>query len=156
VPAAMGVQVAHPESTVVCVTSEGSLLMNIQEMATISRYKLPVKILNLNNDRLGMIRQWQELFHSNHESECDLANRADYIKLAEAFGFTAIYCDNVDDVDATLAKMLATDGPVFVNMVVDRRENVFPMIPSGAPHNEIVLGPNQKFKTIDDRNNVMA
>jgi acetolactate synthase-1/2/3 large subunit len=156
VPAAMGVQVAHPDSTVVCVTSEGSLLMNIQEMATISRYKLPVKILNLNNDRLGMIRQWQELFHSNHESECDLANRADFIKLAEAFGFTALYCDSVDDVDATLAKMLTTDGPVFVNMVVDRRENVFPMIPSGAPHNEIVLGPNQKLKTIDDRNNVMA
>ena len=156
VPAAMGVQVAHPDSTVVCVTSEGSLLMNVQEMATISRYKLPVKILNLNNDRLGMIRQWQELFHSNHESECDLAHRADYIKLAEAFGFTAIYCDSVDDVDVTLAKMLAIDGPVFVNMVVDRRENVFPMIPAGAAHNEIVLGSNQKMKTTDDRNNVMA
>jgi acetolactate synthase I/II/III large subunit len=156
VPAAMGVQVAHPDATVVCVTSEGSLLMNVQEMATISRYKLPVKILNLNNDRLGMIRQWQELFHSNHESECDLANRADYIKMAEAFGFTAIYCDNIAEVDATLDKMLAIDGPVFVNMVVDKRENVFPMIPAGAPHNEIVLGPKQKLKTVDDRNNVMA
>jgi acetolactate synthase-1/2/3 large subunit len=156
VPAAMGVQVAHPDAIVVCVTSEGSLLMNVQEMATIARYKLPVKILNLNNDRLGMIRQWQELFHSNHESECDLANRADYIKLAEAFGFTALSCTDPKDVDAVLAKMLATPGPVFVNMVVDKTENVFPMIPAGAPHNEIVLGPNQKMKTVDDRSNVMA
>jgi acetolactate synthase-1/2/3 large subunit len=156
VPAAMGVQVAHPNSTVVCVTSEGSLLMNVQEMATISRYKLPVKILNLNNDRLGMIRQWQELFHSNHESECDLAGRADYLKLAEAFGFKALACDDPADVAATLEKMLAIPGPVFANVVVDRTENVFPMIPAGAPHNEIVLGPNQKFKTVDDRNNVMA
>jgi acetolactate synthase-1/2/3 large subunit len=156
VPAAMGVQVAHPDANVVCVTSEGSLLMNVQEMSTIARYKLPVKILNLNNDRLGMIRQWQELFHSNHESECDLAGRADYIKLAEAFGFTAIACEDPKDVDATLKKMLATRGPVFVNMVVDKTENVFPMIPAGAPHNEIVLGPNQKMKTVDDRSNVMA
>ena len=156
VPAAMGVQVAHPDSTVVCVTSEGSLMMNVQEMATISKYRLPVKILNLNNDRLGMIRQWQELFHSNHESECDLAGRADYLKMAEAFGFTALSCIKPDDVDATLAKALAIDGPVFINMVVDKTENVFPMIPSGAPHNEIVLGPKQKFKTLDDRNNVMA
>ncbi len=156
VPAAMGVQVAHPDSTVVCVTSEGSLMMNVQEMATISRYKLPVKILNLNNDRLGMIRQWQELFHSNHESECDLAGRADYLKMAEAFGFKALSCDDPADVAATLEKMLAIPGPVFANVVVDRAENVFPMIPAGAPHNEIVLGPNQKFKTVDDRNNVMA
>ncbi len=156
VPAAMGVQVAHPDSTVVCVTSEGSLMMNVQEMATISKYRLPVKILNLNNDRLGMIRQWQELFHSNHESECDLGGRADYLKMAEAFGFTALSCIKPDDVDATLAKALAIDGPVFINMVVDKTENVFPMIPSGAPHNEIVLGPKQKFKSLDDSNNVMA
>ena len=156
VPAAMGVQVAHPNSTVVCVTSEGSLMMNVQEMATISRYKLPVKILNLNNDRLGMIRQWQELFHSNHESECDLTGRADYLKMAEAFGFRALSCDDPANVAGILEKMLAIPGPVFANVVVDRTENVFPMIPAGAPHNEIVLGPNQKFKTVDDRNNVMA
>ena len=87
VPAALGVQVAHPKSTVVCVTSEGSLMMNIQEMDTIAKYQLPVKIFNLNNKVLGMIRQWQELFHNNHESECDLSGGPDFIGLAEAFGF---------------------------------------------------------------------
>jgi len=156
VPAAMGVQVAHPESTVVCVTSEGSLMMNIQEMGTISKYKLPVKILNLNNEILGMIRQWQELFHDNHESECDLSGGPDFIGLAEAFGFTAIQVTDPAEVDAGIENMLRTDGPVFLNMAVDRNENVFPMIPAGAAHNEIVLGPNQKMGMVDDKDNVMA
>ena len=156
VPAAMGVQVAHPGSTVVCVTSEGSLMMNIQEMATISKYKLPVKILNLNNEILGMIRQWQELFHDNHESECDLSGGPDFIGLAEAFGFTAIQVTDPAEVDAGIENMLRTDGPVFLNMAVDRNENVFPMIPAGAAHNEIVLGPNQKMGMVDDKDNVMA
>lgn len=156
VPAAMGVQVAHPQSPVVCVTSEGSLMMNIQEMDTIAKNDLPVKILNLNNQILGMIRQWQELFHDNHESECDLSGGPDFIKLAEAFGFTAIQISDPADVDAGISQMLGTAGPVFLNMAVDRNENVFPMIPAGAPHNEIVLGPNQKLKTVDDKDNVMA
>ena len=156
VPAAMGVQVAHPDSTVVCVTSEGSLMMNIQEMNTIAKYKLPVKILNLNNQVLGMIRQWQELFHDNHESECDLSGGPDFLKLAEAFGFTALSASDPADVDGAIEEMLSIDGPVFLNMPVDRNENVFPMIPAGAAHNEIVLGPNQKLKMADDRDNVMA
>ena len=156
VPAAMGVQVAHPGSTVICVTSEGSLMMNIQEMGTIAKYKLPVKILNLNNEILGMIRQWQELFHDNHESECDLSGGPNFIGLAEAFGFTAIQVTDPAEVDAGIEKMLETDGPVFLNMAVDRNENVFPMIPAGAAHNEIVLGPNQKLGMVDDKDNVMA
>jgi len=156
VPAAMGVQVAHPDSDVVCVTSEGSLMMNIQEMNTIAKNKLPVKILNLNNQILGMIRQWQELFHDNHESECDLSGGPDFIKLAEAFGFTALSATNPDEVDDALSEMLNTDGPVFLNMAVARDENVFPMIPAGAPHNEIVLGPNQQMNMKDDKANVMA
>ncbi|MEE2745815.1 MAG: biosynthetic-type acetolactate synthase large subunit [Pseudomonadota bacterium] len=156
VPAAMGVQIAHPSSVVVCVTSEGSLMMNIQEMNTIAKYKLPVKIFNLNNKVLGMIRQWQELFHGNHESECDLSDGVDFVKLSEAFGFAAIEISSPKDVDIGIKEMLAIDGPVLLNIAVDRNENVFPMIPAGAAHNEIVLGPNQSMKDIDDSLNIMA
>ena len=141
IPAAMGVQVAHPESVVVCVTSEGSMMMNVQEMATIAKERLQVKVLCLHNKVLGMIRQWQELFHDNNESECDLSGGPDYNKLAEAMGFTALECHKSEDVDATYKQMLEIDGPVFVLMHTDRDENVFPMIPSGAAHNEIVLAP---------------
>jgi acetolactate synthase-1/2/3 large subunit len=154
VPAAMGVQVAHPDAAVVCVTSEGSLMMNVQEMATIAKEGLPVKILCLHNKVLGMIRQWQELFHENNESECDLSNGPDYNKLAESMGFTALECESSKDVETTLKQMLDINGPVFVLMHTDRAENVFPMIPSGAAHNEIVLGPNQKAAVVDDK--VMA
>ncbi len=131
-------------------------MMNIQEMDTIVKYKLPVKIFNLHNKVLGMIRQWQELFHDNHESECGLSGGPDFIKLAEAFGFTAIQVRDPADVTAGIEEMLDTEGPVFLNLEVDRNENVFPMIPAGAPHNEIVLGPDQDLKTVDDKNNVMA
>jgi acetolactate synthase-1/2/3 large subunit len=151
VPAAMGVQVAHPDAAVVCVTSEGSLMMNVQEMATIAKEGLPVKILCLHNKVLGMIRQWQELFHENNESECDLSIGPNYNKLAEAMGFTALECENSMDVEATLNQMLHIDGPVFVLMHTDRGENVFPMIPSGAAHNEIVLGPNQKATVVNNK-----
>ena len=154
-PAAMGVQLGHPNSQVVCVTSEGSIMMNIQEMATISHYRLPVKILNLNNQVLGMIRQWQELFHDNKESECDLDAPPDFLKLADAFGFVALSCENPADVDDALAEMMKIDRPVFLNMAVNRNENVFPMIPGGAAHNDIVLGPNQKAD-VDDGNLMMA
>ena len=156
VPAAMGVQVAHPNSKVICVTSEGSLMMNIQEMATISKYNLPVKIFNLNNKVLGMIRQWQELFHGNNESECDLSSGVDFIALAKAFGFKAIDIVDPAEVDSGISQMLEIEGPVFLNIAVDRNENVFPMIPAGAAHNEIVLGPNQSIQNIGAENNVMA
>ena len=156
VPAAMGVQVAHPNSKVICVTSEGSLMMNIQEMATISKYNLPVKIFNLNNKVLGMIRQWQELFHGNNESECDLSSGVDFIALAKAFGFKAIDIVDPAEVDSGISQMLEIEGPVFLNIAVDRNENVFPMIPAGAAHNEIVLGPNQSIQNVGAENNVMA
>ena len=156
VPSAMGVQVAHPDSSVVCVTSEGSVMMNIQELLTISKERLPVKILNLNNKVLGMIRQWQELFYENNESQCDLSNGPDFIKLAESMGFTAFSCTKAEDVDASIKERLATDGPVFLNMATDRMENVFPMIPSGAAHNDIVLHPDQKPVTVDSKDKVTA
>ena len=100
-------------------------------------------------------RQWQELFHDNKESECDLDTPPDFIKLADAFGFEALRCEKPEDVGAVLAEMMAIDRPVLVNMVVARNENVFPMIPAGAAHNDIVLGPGQKTK-VDDANMVMA
>jgi len=156
IPAAMGVQIAHPDSTVVCVTSEGSMMMNVQEMATIAKEDLAVKILCLNNKVLGMIRQWQELFHENNESECDLSRGPDFCKLAESMGFTALVCDEADNVDSSIKELLATDGPAFLLMATDRMENVFPMIPAGKAHNEIVLAPNQKIAKVDDKDNVMA
>jgi len=156
IPAAMGVQVAHPDASVVCVTSEGSMMMNIQEMATIAKEGLPVKILCLYNKVLGMIRQWQELFHENNESECDLSNGPDYNKLAEAMGFKALECSKPDNVEKTIVKMLDVEGPVFVLMHTDRMENVFPMIPSGAAHNEIVLSPSSNAIALDEKNKVMV
>jgi len=156
VPAAMGVQVAHPDSTVVCVTSEGSLMMNVQEMLTISRNKLPVKIINLNNNVLGMIRQWQEMFHENNESHSDLSNGPDFMKMAEAFHFTGLSVTDPANVDDAIREMLAIDGPVFLNITVDRNQNVFPMIPSGAAHNDIVLGPGKTPVAVDGKDKVMA
>jgi acetolactate synthase-1/2/3 large subunit len=156
IPAAMGVQVAHPDAAVICVTSEGSMMMNVQEMATIAKERLPVKILCLHNKVLGMIRQWQELFHDDNESQCDLSNGPDFNKLAEAMGFTALECQKPGDVDATIKQMLDIDGPVFVLMHTDRAENVYPMIPSGAAHNKIDLGPNHKMVTITDKKSEMA
>ncbi len=156
IPAAMGVQIAHPDSTVVCVTSEGSMMMNVQEMATIVKEGLAVKILCLNNKVLGMIRQWQELFHENNESECDLSRGPDFCRLAESMGFTALVCDKADDVDASIKALLATEGPAFLLMATDRMQNVFPMIPAGAAHNDMVLAPNQKMAIVDDNDNVLA
>ena len=156
VPAAMGVQKGNPNSKVICVTSEGSLMMNIQEMATISNYRLPVKILNLNNQVLGMIRQWQELFHGNLESECDLSGSPDFVKLAEAFGFEALTASRPDEVDDAIIAMLESEGPCFLNMGVDRFESVYPMIPAGAAHYDIVLGPNDQRAEVDDDDLAMA
>ena len=156
IPAAMGVQVAHPGATVVCVTSEGSMMMNVQEMATIAKEGLAVKILCLHNKVLGMIRQWQELFHENNESECDLSNGPDYIKLAEAMGFKALECENASGVEGAIDEMLSIDGPVFLLLHTDRAENVFPMIPSGAAHNEIVLAPSNKTVAVEVKDKVIA
>jgi acetolactate synthase-1/2/3 large subunit len=125
-------------------------------LATIKQERLPVKILNLNNSVLGMIRQWQELFHDQHYSECDLSSGPDFVKLAEAFGLVGLYCDNPAEVDDVLAEMIKIDGPVLVNMVVSRNENVYPMIPAGAAHNEIMLGPTSRAATGGDESMVMA
>lgn len=145
-PAAIGVQMAHPESLVVCVTGEASLMMNIQELSTAVQYRLPVKILILNNQYMGMVRQWQQMFHGNRYSESYMESLPDFVALAKSFGVEGLYCDKLADVDATLEKALQTEGPVLIDMRVSQSENVYPMIPAGAAHNELVLHPTLEAK----------
>ena len=143
-PAAMGVQVAHPEALVIDVAGEASILMNIQEMSTVMQYRLPVKVFILNNQYMGMVRQWQELLHGGRYSESYTASLPDFVKLAEAFGAVGLRATRPDQVDDVIKEMLKVDMPVIVDVVVDQTENCFPMIPSGAAHNEMLLGPQDK------------
>ncbi len=140
-PAAMGTQVAHPDALVIDIAGEASILMNIQEMGTLAQYRLPVKIFILNNQYMGMVRQWQELLHGSRYSESYSAALPDFVKLAESFHAVGLRAEKVDDLDRVIAEMLAVDRPVIADICVDEKENVFPMIPSGAPHNEMLLGP---------------
>jgi acetolactate synthase-1/2/3 large subunit len=140
-PAAMGVQIAHPDALVIDIAGEASILMNIQEMGTLAQYRLPVKIFILNNQYMGMVRQWQELLHGNRYSESYSAALPDFVKLAESFHAVGLRAEKVEDLDRVSAEMLAVDRPVIADICVDQKENVFPMIPSGAAHNEMLLGP---------------
>jgi acetolactate synthase-1/2/3 large subunit len=138
-PAAVGVQMAHPYALVIDVAGEASILMNIQEMSTAVHYRLPVKIFILNNKWMGMVRQWQELLHGGRFSESYTAALPDFVKLAEAFGGTGLRATTVDELDKAIADMLDTPGPVILDVAVDETEMCFPMIPGGAAHNEIML-----------------
>lgn len=149
-PAAIGAQVANPKALVVCVSGEASILMNIQELSTAIQYRLPVKLLILNNQYMGMVRQWQQLFHGNRHSESYMDALPDFSKLAEAFGWEPLYCDDPKKVEATLEKMIAIKGPVLVDMRVDKAENVYPMIPAGAAHYEMELGPEDKVEVDEE------
>ncbi|RED13132.1 acetolactate synthase 3 large subunit [Pontivivens insulae] len=141
-PASVGVQIAHPEALVINVAGEASWLMNMQEMGTAMQYGLPVKQFILNNERLGMVRQWQELLHGERYSSSWSESLPDFVKLAEAFGAKGILCDNPEDLDEAIKEMLAHDGPVLFDCLVEKHENCFPMIPSGKAHNEMLLGEN--------------
>nr|WP_295743136.1 acetolactate synthase 3 large subunit [uncultured Acidocella sp.] len=143
-PAAMGVQVAHPDALVVDIAGEASILMNIQEMGTLAQYRLPVKIFILNNQYMGMVRQWQELLHGSRYSQSYSEALPDFVKLAESFHGVGLRAESVDDLDRVIAEMIAIDKPVIADICVDQKENVFPMIPSGAAHNEMLLGPEHK------------
>jgi acetolactate synthase-1/2/3 large subunit len=140
-PAAMGVQIAHPDALVIDIAGEASILMNIQEMGTLAQYRLPVKIFILNNQYMGMVRQWQELLHGNRYSESYSEALPDFVKLAESFHAVGLRAEKVEDLDRVIAEMIAVDRPVIADICVDQKENVFPMIPSGAAHNEMLLGP---------------
>jgi acetolactate synthase-1/2/3 large subunit len=118
--------------------------MNIQEMSTVTQYRLPVKVFIINNQYMGMVRQWQELLHGGRYSESYTASLPDFVKLAEAFGAVGLRATRPDQVDGVIKEMIKVDKPVIVDVVVDQTENCFPMIPSGAAHNEMLLGPQDK------------
>jgi len=138
-PSAVGTQIAHPEATVIDISGEASFLMNMQELSTIAQYRLPVKVFILNNEWMGMVRQWQELNHGSRYSESYSASLPDFVKLAETFGMKGLRASNVDQLDDVITDMLDADGPVIADICIEKEENCFPMIPSGAAHNEMIL-----------------
>ncbi len=139
-PAAMGVQLAHPGATVACVTGEGSIQMNIQELSTCKQFRLPIKVIALNNRYLGMVRQWQEFFHGDRYSESYMDALPDFVKLAEAYGHVGIRVDKPSDVEGALREAFArTNDLVFLDFQTDPTENVFPMVPGGKGLSEVIL-----------------
>jgi acetolactate synthase-1/2/3 large subunit len=143
-PAAVGVQIAHPDKLVIDIAGEASVLMTMQEMSTAVQYNLPIKIFVLNNQYMGMVRQWQELLHEKNYSESYSEALPDFVKLAEAYGCKGIKADNPNELDSKIGEMIDHNGPVIFDCQVDPNENCFPMIPSGKPHNQMILGPNDK------------
>ncbi len=139
-PAAVGAQLAHPKSLVIDIAGDASILMNIQEASTVVQYHLPVKVMILNNQYMGMVRQWQQLLHGNRLSESYTEALPDFVKLAEAYGWTGVYCDKPADLDDAILQMIETPGPVIFDCRVANLANCFPMIPSGKAHNEMLMG----------------
>ncbi|AYE87740.1 MAG: acetolactate synthase 3 large subunit [Sulfitobacter sp.] len=156
-PASIGVQMAHPDALVINVAGEASWLMNMQEMGTAMQFGLPVKQFILNNERLGMVRQWQELLHGERYSQSWSEALPDFVKLAEAFGAKGIICHDPDDLDDAIMEMINYDGPVIFDCLVEKHENCFPMIPSGKAHNEMLLpGDHETQGVIDAKGSVLV
>jgi acetolactate synthase-1/2/3 large subunit len=149
-PAAIGAQLGNPDDLVIDIAGEASILMNIQEMSTALQYRLPVKVFILNNEYMGMVRQWQELNYSSRYSESYSAALPDFVKLAEAYGWRGIRIEHPHDLDAGISAMIEHDGPVMVDCRVAKLANCFPMIPSGAAHTEMILQANEVSGEIDD------
>ena len=147
-PAAIGVQVAHPEKPVVCVAGEASFLMNIQELSSLKQLNIPVKIFILNNEYMGMVRQWQEFFHEGRYSESYSSSLPDFIALANSFGIKGMRVQDPKDLKSSIREMLNHDGPVVMDVRVDKLENVFPMISAGAAHNDMKLNDNDNKEAI--------
>ena len=141
-PAAIGVQIAHPEALVIDIAGEASFVMNMQEMSTAVQYRAPVKVFLINNMYMGMVRQWQELLHGGRYSESYMDALPDMMKLAEACHWVGLRATRPDEVDDVIEEMISVDRPVLADIIVDKTENCFPMIPSGAAHNEMLLGPD--------------
>ncbi len=146
-PAAIGAQKAFPGKTVLCITSEGSFQMNLQELAVAAIYKLPVKIILLNNQFHGMVRQWQDLFYEGRYASSDLGTTPDFVKLAEAYGILGLHSEGPADVEGVLKEGLKHKGPVLMNFAIDRFENCYPMIPAGGAQHEMMLEDPPKLKT---------
>tara|TARA_Y100000590_G_C15717821_1_gene1012476 strand:+ start:673 stop:2469 length:1797 start_codon:yes stop_codon:yes gene_type:complete len=143
-PAAIGAQVANPDALVIDIAGDGSILMNIQEMSTAVQYRLPVKIFIINNEYMGMVRQWQELLHGGRYSESYMDSLPDFVKLAESFKAKGLRATKTSEVDDVIKEMIETESPVIVDICVDKEENCFPMIQSGSAHNEMLLNKDQK------------
>ena len=154
-PAAIGTQIANPGKLVVDIAGEASILMNIQELSTAVQYRLPVKIFILNNEYMGMVRQWQELLHEKNYSESYSEALPDFVKLAEAYGAVGIRANKPDELDEKIKEMISVDKPVIFDCVVEKEENCFPMIPSGKAHNEMILGPEDE-ETISEEGKVLV
>ncbi len=155
-PASIGVQMAHRDALVINVAGEASWLMNMQEMGTAIQFRLPVKQFILNNERLGMVRQWQELLHGQRYSHSWSEALPDFVKLAEAFGAKGIRCSDPADLDDAIMEMINYDGPVIFDCMVEKHENCFPMIPSGEPHNKMLLGDASTKDAIGSKGAVMV
>ena len=149
-PAAIGVQVAHPKKLVIDIAGEASILMNMQEMSTAVQYRLPIKIFIINNEYMGMVRQWQELLHDKNYSESYTEALPDFVKLAEAYGAVGIRAKTPGELDEKIKEMINSDKPVIFDCVVDKQENCYPMIPSGKPHNQMLLGPEDEKDVSDE------
>jgi acetolactate synthase-1/2/3 large subunit len=147
-PASVGVQLAHPKSLVIDIAGEASVLMTMQEMSTAVQYDLPIKIFIINNQYMGMVRQWQELLHGGRYSHSYSEALPDFVKLAEAYHAVGIRCDKPGDLDGAIREMIKVNKPVIFDCVVDQNENCFPMIPSGRAHNEMILGDSGE--SVDD------
>ena len=154
-PAAIGVQVAHPSSLVIDIAGEASILMNIQELSTAIQHQLPVKIFILNNQYMGMVRQWQELLHGGRYSHSYTDSLPDFVKLAEAYGCLGVRALKPDELDHKIIEMIDYNGPVIFDCVVDQDENCYPMIPSGAAHNEMLLGESDDNPEVSDEGKVL-
>ena len=154
-PSAVGVQLAHPNSLVIDIAGEASVQMTMQEMSTAVQYGLPIKIFILNNERMGMVRQWQDLLHGGRYAHSYAESLPDFVKLAEAYGGKGIRCDNPAELDAAIQEMLDYPGPVIFDVLVEKDENCLPMIPSGKPHNEIILPDTADIGSIIDEKGKM-
>ena len=155
-PSAIGVQVANPDKLVIDIAGEASVLMTMQEMSTAVQYNLPIKIFILNNQWMGMVRQWQELLHEKNYSESYTAALPDFVKLAEAYGCVGIRANKPQELDGKIAEMLSVNKPVIFDCVVDKAENCYPMIPSGKPHNQMLLGEQDEEEKISDEGKVLV
>ncbi|MEP5632132.1 MAG: acetolactate synthase 3 large subunit [Tateyamaria sp.] len=155
-PSSIGVQMGHPDALVINVAGEASWLMNMQELGTAMQFNLPVKQFILNNERLGMVRQWQELLHGERYSQSWSEALPDFVKLAEAFGAKGIICSDPDDLDDAIMEMINHDGPVLFDCLVEKHENCFPMIPSGKAHNEMLMGEADTQGAIDAKGSVLV
>jgi len=155
-PAAIGAQVAHPDKLVIDIAGEASILMCIQEMSTAIQHQLPVKVFIINNQYMGMVRQWQELLHDKRYSHSYTDALPDFVKLAEAYGAKGIRVEKPEELDKGIQEMIDYNGPVIFDCVVDQNENVYPMIPSGKAHNEMLLGNDNEDSEISDEGKVLV